>query len=82
MFEKNEDVLLEAARLNNPESARTILANAVQHLPQSVKIWLHAVKLETDAKGQKQVLRRALEFVPNSVKLWKAVVNMEENPAD
>ncbi|CAG8498054.1 301_t:CDS:10 [Ambispora gerdemannii] len=79
---KSEDVWLEAARLNNADTARTILANAVRHLPQSVKIWLQAVKLETDTKGQKRVLRRALEFVPNSVKLWKAAVNMEENPAD
>ncbi|KAF0540930.1 Pre-mRNA-processing factor 6 [Gigaspora margarita] len=76
---KNEDVLLEAARLNNPESARTILANTVQHLPQSVKIWLHAVNLETDMKGQKQVLRRAqvTELVPLSVDLWLALARLE-----
>jgi len=44
--------------LNNDDNGRIILANAVRHLPQSVKIWLHAVKLETDIKAQKKVLRR------------------------
>ncbi|KAI9322825.1 PRP1 splicing factor, N-terminal-domain-containing protein [Dichotomocladium elegans] len=79
---KNEDVWLESARLNTVENAKIILANAVRHLPQSVKIWLKAVDLETDSKAQKRVLRRALEFIPNSVKLWRAAVNMEENPED
>ncbi|KAI7872015.1 PRP1 splicing factor, N-terminal-domain-containing protein [Spinellus fusiger] len=79
---KNEDVWLESARLNTVENAKIILANAVRHLPQSVKIWLKAVDLETDQKAQKRVLRRALEFIPNSVKLWRAAVNMEENPDD
>ncbi|KAF7724034.1 hypothetical protein EC973_001441 [Apophysomyces ossiformis] len=79
---KNEDVWLESARLNTVDNAKIILANAVRHLPQSVKIWLKAVDLETDQKAQKRVLRRALEFIPNSVKLWRAAVNMEENPED
>ncbi|KAJ3196950.1 hypothetical protein HK101_006999 [Irineochytrium annulatum] len=79
---KSEDVWLEAARLNNNENAKIILANAVRHIPQSVKIWLRAMSLETDVKSQKRVLRRALEFVPNSVKLWKAAVSLEEDPED
>ncbi|KAI9337334.1 PRP1 splicing factor, N-terminal-domain-containing protein [Pilaira anomala] len=79
---KNEDVWLEAARLNNVENAKIILGDAVRHLPQSVKIWLKAVSMETDNKAKKKVLRRALEFIPNSVKLWRAAVNMEENPED
>ncbi|ORX89923.1 hypothetical protein K493DRAFT_288684 [Basidiobolus meristosporus CBS 931.73] len=79
---KSEDVWLEAARLNTVENAKVILASAVRHLPQSVKIWLQAVKLETEVKGQKRVLRRALEFIPNSVKLWKAAISLEENPED
>ncbi|CAO0794450.1 unnamed protein product [Mucor circinelloides] len=79
---KNEDIWLEAARLNNVDNAKIILGDAVRHLPQSVKIWLKAVSLETDNKAKKKVLRRALEFIPNSVKLWRAAVNMEENPDD
>ncbi|KAI8988629.1 PRP1 splicing factor, N-terminal-domain-containing protein [Mycotypha africana] len=79
---KNEDVWLESARLNTVDNAKVILGDAVRHLPQSVKIWLKAVSLETETKAKKRVLRRALEFIPNSVKLWRAAVNMEENPED
>ncbi|KAI8062681.1 PRP1 splicing factor, N-terminal-domain-containing protein [Gongronella butleri] len=79
---KSEDVWLEAARLNTLENAKIILADAVRSLPQSVKIWLKAVGLESDNKNKKKVLRRALEFIPNSVKLWRTAVNLEENPED
>ncbi|KAI8908545.1 PRP1 splicing factor, N-terminal-domain-containing protein [Gorgonomyces haynaldii] len=79
---KQEDVWLEAARLNNHQNAKLILASAVRELPQSVKIWLKAKDLETDARSQKKVLRRALEYVPNSIKLWKAAVECEEDPED
>ncbi|KAJ1504755.1 hypothetical protein HMI55_001886, partial [Coelomomyces lativittatus] len=57
---------------------KVILANAVRQIPTSVKIWLQAAHLETDAVGKKRVLRRALEFIPNSVTLWKAVISLEE----
>ncbi|KAI8344399.1 PRP1 splicing factor, N-terminal-domain-containing protein [Chlamydoabsidia padenii] len=79
---KNEDVWLESARLNTVDNAKIILADAVRSIPQSVKIWLRAVNLETDNKNKKKVLRRALEFIPNSVKLWRTAINMEENPDD
>ncbi|KAI8849423.1 PRP1 splicing factor, N-terminal-domain-containing protein [Chytridium lagenaria] len=79
---KNEDIWLEAARLNTAENAKIILANAVRHVPQSVKLWLRAMGLENDVKAQKRVLRRALEFIPNSVKLWKAAVTLEDDSED
>lgn len=79
---KSEDVWLEAARLNTPENAKIILANAVRQLPQSVRIWLKAMDLEHDIKGKKRVIRRALEFIPNSVSLWKSAVSLEEDPED
>lgn len=75
---ESEDVWIEAARLNTPESAKVILAKAVKEVPQSVKIWLQAASLETDIKTKQLVLRKALEFVPNSVKLWKAAIELEE----
>ena len=43
----NEDVWLEAARLQTRENAKTVLAEAVKKIPQSVKIWLQAASLET-----------------------------------
>ncbi|KAI9219020.1 PRP1 splicing factor, N-terminal-domain-containing protein [Blastocladiella britannica] len=79
---KSEDVWLEAARLNSVENAKVILAKAVRHLPTSVKIWLHASKLEQDPLASKRVVRRALEFIPHSVTLWKTAISLEDNPAD
>lgn len=40
------------------ENAKIILANAVQELPQSVRIWMRAVELEHDVKAKKRVLRK------------------------
>ncbi|EJT98800.1 hypothetical protein DACRYDRAFT_24349 [Dacryopinax primogenitus] len=79
---KSEDVWLEAARLHTPADAKVILAEAVQHLSQSVRIWLTAADLEQDVQARKRVLRKALEHIPNSVRLWKETVNLEGNPAD
>lgn len=42
----------------NREDAKIILANAVQHVGQSVKIWLAAADLEQDVKTKKRVLRK------------------------
>ncbi|KIY47069.1 hypothetical protein FISHEDRAFT_46114 [Fistulina hepatica ATCC 64428] len=84
---KSEDVWLEAARLHNNDDAKVILANAVQHVGQSVKIWLAAADLEHDMKAKKRVLRKgnaatALEHIPNSVRLWKETVSLETSPSD
>ncbi|KAH9949837.1 PRP1 splicing factor, N-terminal-domain-containing protein [Amylocystis lapponica] len=79
---KSEDVWLEAARLHNNDDAKVILANAVQHVGQSVKIWLAAADLEHDIKAKKRVLRKALEHIPNSVRLWKETVNLEASAVD
>lgn len=79
---KSEDVWLESARLNARDNAKIILANAVIHLNQSVKIWMKAADLENDANSKKRVLRKSLEYIPNSVKLWKELVNLEESPED
>jgi pre-mRNA-processing factor 6 len=73
----NEDVWLEAAKLNPPEEAKAILAKAVQYIPNSVQIWLAAAKLETDETRKKRVLRKALEIIPTSAVLWKAAVELE-----
>ncbi|KAG8948971.1 hypothetical protein FRC04_009172 [Tulasnella sp. 424] len=78
----NEDVWLEAARLHTNEDAKVILANAVQHVPQSVKVWLTAAELEHELKAKKRVLRKALEQIPNSVVLWKQTISLETEPAD
>ncbi|XP_065898185.1 pre-mRNA-processing factor 6-like [Dysidea avara] len=74
----NEDLWLEATRLQPPEQAKSVIARAVSSIPQSVKIWIKATELETEIAAKKKVLRKALENIPNSVRLWKALVELEE----
>ncbi|KAF8318392.1 putative pre-mRNA splicing factor prp1 [Clavulina sp. PMI_390] len=78
----NEDVWLESARLHQNDDAKVILAQAVQHLPHSVKIWIAAANLEAELKVKKRVLRKALEHIPNSVLLWKSAISLESSPED
>jgi pre-mRNA-processing factor 6 len=73
---KSEDVWIEAARLHNKQSAKAILANAVEQLPHSIKIWLRAADMEDDMVAKITVVKRALELTPNSVRLWKTLVEM------
>ena len=42
----NEDVWLEAARLQTSENAKAVLAEAVKKIPHSVKIWLQVRNAE------------------------------------
>eukprot|EP00727_Mastigamoeba_balamuthi_P007956 m51a1_g3781 putative pre-mrna-processing factor 6 (965) ;mRNA; r:158147-161220 len=77
MCKDSEDMWIEAARLHPRDAARSILAEAVTHLPKSVKIWMTASDLEESPDSKKRVLRKALEFIPNSVKIWKAAVQDE-----
>ncbi|KAF8917118.1 PRP1 splicing factor, N-terminal-domain-containing protein [Mucidula mucida] len=80
--QKSEDIWIEAARLHNNHDAKVILADAVQHVGQSVKIWLTAADLEGDVPAKKRVLRKALEHIPNSVRLWKETVSLETSVSD
>lgn len=79
---KDEDVWLEAVRLNAVENGKRICAEAIGFLPKSVPIWLKAMELETDQDAKRRVLRKALENVPQSVQLWKEAVNLEVDPND
>ncbi|XP_044067679.1 pre-mRNA-processing factor 6 [Siniperca chuatsi] len=78
MCVKSEDVWLEAARLQPGDTAKAVVAQAVRHLPQSVRIYIRAAELETDVRAKKRVLRKALENVSKSVRLWKTAVELEE----
>ena len=73
-----EDVWLEAARLYPSQRARRVLAQAVIHVPRSVKVWLQASALEHELKRKKRVLQKALEIIPRSARLWRAAVDLEE----
>ncbi|EDQ91448.1 uncharacterized protein MONBRDRAFT_14895 [Monosiga brevicollis MX1] len=78
---KNEDVWLEAVRLQPPQNAKAVVAQGVRELPSSIKLWIKAAELEQDHKAQRRVMRKALETIPDSVKLWKAAVELE-SPED
>lgn len=58
-----------------------MIAQAIRHINDSVKIWMKAVDLEPDTASKRRVLRKALENIPSSVRLWKAAIELEE-PAD
>ena len=51
-------LLLPSPFHQNTDDAKIILANAVQHVGQSVKVWLTAAGLETEPKAKKRVLRK------------------------
>ena len=44
-----------------------ILANAIQHVGQSVKIWMAAADLEVDVKAKKRVLRKGNAYLCASI---------------
>ncbi|CAH8490022.1 unnamed protein product [Dicrocoelium dendriticum] len=75
---KSEDIWLEAARLVQPEQAKSVVAQGIRHLPQAVRLWVKAAALETEVKAKKIVFKKALEQVPNSVRLWKLAVELED----
>lgn len=77
----SEDLWLEAARLQPIDTAKAVIAQAARHIPTSVRIWIKAADLETEAKAKRRVFRKALEHIPNSVRLWKAAVELE-NPEE
>ena len=58
MCPTNEDVWLEAARLQNPEMAKAVLARGVAHVPDSYRLWMAAAQLEGDDAAKSRVLRK------------------------
>lgn len=79
---KSEDAWLENIRLNEGHNARVIAANAIKHIDNSTRLWIEAMRLETEPRAKKNVLRQAILHIPQSVAIWKEAVNLEEDPAD
>lgn len=77
----SEDIWLEAVRLVQPDQTKSVVAQAIRRLPQSVRLWVKAAELETENKAKKLVFKKALEKVPNSVRLWKLAVELEDEEA-
>lgn len=79
---KSEDIWIENIRLNENRNAKIVAAEAIKANPRSVRLWVEAMKLETDPRSKKKVIRLALEQIPESEALWKEAVNLEEDPDD
>jgi pre-mRNA-processing factor 6 len=79
---KSEDAWLENIRLNDNHNAKIIAANAIKANDHSVRLWIEAMKLESESRAKKRVLRHALDHIPQSVMLWKEAVNLEEDADD
>ncbi|EOO02676.1 putative pre-mrna-splicing factor prp1 protein [Phaeoacremonium minimum UCRPA7] len=79
---KSEDVWLENIRLNDSRNAKIIAAEAIKSNTRSVRLWVEAMKLESDPRSKKKVIRHALDHIPESEALWKEAVNLEEDPED
>lgn len=77
---KSEDLWLENIRLNEGRNAKIIAADAIKANSMSVRLWVEAMKLESDPMSKKRVIRRALDHIPESEALWKEAVNLEEDP--
>lgn len=79
MCETSEDIWLEAARLQPPDLARSVITQGVRKLgSSSVRLWVKAAELESEVKAKKKIFRKALDHIPNSVRLWKEAVELEE----
>ncbi|KAL4814201.1 PRP1 splicing factor, N-terminal-domain-containing protein [Aspergillus spinulosporus] len=79
---KSEDAWLENIRLNEGHNAKVIAANAIKNNDHSTRLWIEAMRLETEPRAKKNVLRQAILHIPQSVTIWKEAVNLEEDPAD
>ncbi|KAF7353043.1 hypothetical protein MVEN_01272000 [Mycena venus] len=77
---KSEDVWLEAARLHSNDDAKAkkrVLRKALEHIPNSVRLWKETVNLESSAADARILLSRAVEVIPLSVELWLALARLE-----
>jgi len=79
---KSEDIWLESIHLNDVANAKKIAARAIQANPHSVKLWVEAMKLETDPRSKRKVIQVALDHNQESEALWKELVNLEERVED
>lgn len=50
---------------------------ALEHIPNSVRLWKETVNLESSATDARILLSRAVEVIPLSVELWLALARLE-----
>jgi pre-mRNA-processing factor 6 len=54
-----------------------VLRKALEHIPNSVRLWKETVNLESSASDARILLARAVEVIPFSVELWLALARLE-----
>jgi len=52
-------------------------STALEHIPNSVRLWKETVNLEESAADARILLARAVEVIPMSVELWLALARLE-----
>jgi pre-mRNA-processing factor 6 len=60
-----------------PRHCLTIAILALEHIPNSVRLWKETVNLETSPADARILLSRAVEVIPLSVELWLALARLE-----
>ena len=50
---------------------------ALEHIPNSVRLWKETVNLESSITDARVLLSRAVEVIPLSVELWLALARLE-----
>jgi pre-mRNA-processing factor 6 len=50
---------------------------ALEHIPNSVRLWKQTVNLETSPADARTLLSRSVEVIPLSVELWLALARLE-----
>lgn len=74
-------VLRKGSSLNFLTLTTTDLTNvvpsALEHIPNSVRLWKETVNLESSASDARILLSRAVEVIPQSVELWLALARLE-----
>lgn len=67
----SEELWLEAARLQPPDTARAVIAHAARNLPHSVRVWVKAADLEQETKVRSiLVYHGVLPLIKVGTKLW------------
>lgn len=58
-------------------SGLILVSTALEHIPNSVRLWKETVNLESSQNDARILLSRAVEVIPLSVELWLALARLE-----
>ena len=53
-------------------------------MPKSKKLWLYAIKKESEGsledlkKRRLEIIKKALQYIPNDLDLWKDAISLED----